>query len=129
MYCLQAAIARAGVLASDLVVPLAQDLVLLPLFDVPDSGQLAEWSSRGPVAVVDAEYFGGTGSQRAEVWDQGRRVLGPLVREEDDPAPDVSPISQALRWLGVVKGEHHDEFDAVGLGRHRVTADWVTYAG
>ena len=128
MYRLQAVIAGAGVLVSDRVVPLAQDLVLLPLSAVPDSEQLVEWSRRGPVAFVDAEFFGGTGSQRAQVWEQGRSVLGPLVREEDDPAPDVSPISRALRRLGVVKGEHRDEFDAVGLGRHRDTEDWVTSA-
>ncbi|WP_245821905.1 hypothetical protein [Lentzea waywayandensis] len=113
---------------SDQVVPLPQDLVLLPLSAVPGPRQLAEWSLRGPVAFVDAEFFGGTGSQRAQVWDQGRSVLGPLVREEDDPMPGVTPISQALRRLGVVKGEHHDEFDAVGLGRHRDTEDWVTSA-
>ncbi|RDI33124.1 hypothetical protein [Lentzea flaviverrucosa] len=114
---------------SALVVPLARDLVLLPLFDAPDSGQVADWSSRGPVALVDAEHFGGTGSQRTQVRDQGRSVLKPLVREEDDPVPDVSPISQSLWWLGGVTGEHHDEFEAVGLGRHRDTADWVTSAG
>ncbi|MFJ5991187.1 hypothetical protein [Lentzea sp. NPDC092896] len=56
-------------------------------------------------------------------------MLGPLVREEDGPVPDVSPISRTLRRLGVAKGEHHDEFDAAGLGRHRDTEDRVTSAG
>ncbi|WP_191301498.1 hypothetical protein [Lentzea cavernae] len=46
--------------------------------------RLAGWSACGPVAFVDAEYFGGNGFQRAQVWDAGRGVLGPLVREEGD---------------------------------------------
>ncbi|WP_330272800.1 hypothetical protein OG205_38905 [Lentzea sp. NBC_00516] len=64
MYRLQAVIAGAGVLVSDRVVPLAQDLVLLSA--VPDSEQLVEWSLRGPVAFVDAEFFG-----RARSGDSG----------------------------------------------------------
>jgi hypothetical protein len=127
MYVLSAVIARSGVLGSS-VVPLSQDLVLLPLSGVPAESVLAEWSLRGPVALVEAEFFGGVGSQRAQVWEQGRSVLGPLVLDEDDPAPDVTPISLALRRLGVEKGEHHDEFDAVGLGRHRTTSAWLTSA-
>ncbi|MFC3891451.1 hypothetical protein ACFOWZ_08180 [Lentzea rhizosphaerae] len=67
-------------------------------------------------------------ADRAQVREQGRSVLGPLVLEEDDPVPDVSPISLALRRLGVEKGEPHDEFDAVGLGRHRSTSAWLTSA-
>jgi len=128
MYTLQAVIARSGVLDADRVVPLPQGLVLLPLSEVPGESVVVEWSSRGPVALVDAEFFGGAGSQRAQVWEQGRSVLGPLVLGEDDPAPDVTPISLALRRLGVEKGEHHDEFDAVGLGRHRSTSAWLTSA-
>ena len=128
MYTLQAVIARSGVLDDDRVVPLPQGLALLPLPDAPFESVIVEWSSRGPVALVDAEFFGGVGSQRAQVWEQGRSVLGPLVLEEDDPAPDVTPISLALRRLGVEKGEHHDEFDAVGLGRHRSTSAWLTSA-
>ncbi|GLY53433.1 hypothetical protein [Lentzea sp. NBRC 102530] len=127
MYDLQAAIAPAGVLG-DGAVPLAQGLELLPLPDGPGEARPAEWSTRGPVALVDAEYFGGVGTQRAEVWDQGHLVLGPLVRGHGDPPPDVSPISLALRRLGAVRGEHLDEFDAVGLGRHRDTSRWVTSA-
>jgi hypothetical protein len=128
MYRLQAVIARSGVLDADRVVPLSQSLVLLPLSDLPPESVISEWSSRGPVALVAAEFFGGAGSQRAQVWEQGRSVLGPLVLEEDDTAPDVTPIALALRRLGVEKGEHHDEFDAVGLGRHRTTSAWLTSA-
>lgn len=125
MYCLQAVIAPVGVLDCP-VAPLGQGLVLLPLSSMPGPDVLVSWSARGPVALVEAEFFGGSGTQRAQVWEHGQSVLGPLVLEEDDPVPAVSPISSALRRLGVSKGSHYDEFDAVGLGRHRSTARWVT---
>ena len=86
---------------------------------------LAACSASGPVAYVEAEFFGGPGEQAAQVWDGGEAVLGPLRLGEDEPFPqDGSPISQALRRLGVAKDNHYDEFDAVGLGRHRDTEDW-----
>ncbi|MGW4465936.1 hypothetical protein [Micromonospora sp. NPDC004704] len=34
----------------------------------------------------------------------------------------------ALHRLGVVRGEHDDEFAAVGLGRHRDLDDWLDSA-
>ena len=52
--------------------------------------------------------------------------IGPLHLAGGEPIPaEGSPISRALRRLGVVKGEHFDEFDAVGLGRHRETVSWL----
>ncbi|MEU9688409.1 hypothetical protein [Amycolatopsis japonica] len=52
---------------------------------------------------------------------------GPLQVDEDEPDPaDGSPISQVLRRLGALKGDHFDEFDAMGLGRHRDTDDWLS---
>lgn len=87
---------------------------------------LADWSIRGPVAYVEADYFGGVGTQVAVVWDAGQLVLGPVVELERPLAPeDPSPISQALRRLGVSAHGHFDEFEAVGLGRHRQMQDWV----
>ncbi|MEU6465289.1 hypothetical protein [Streptomyces sp. NPDC046976] len=87
---------------------------------------LARWSAVGPVAYVEAEYFGGAGEQRAAVWADGELVLGPL----DAPtrtwfSRSVSPISGALRRLGVRRGPGEDEFDTVGLGRHRSNDDWL----
>jgi len=38
------------------------------------------------------------------------------------------PFNQVLRRLGVLRGEAIDEFDAVGLNRHRSTDDWVKIA-
>lgn len=132
------------------IVPLGQHLSLLPMTDAifdavitdapPPTGfwkmpagfdrKLAACSTDGPVAYIEAEYFGGTGSQNAQVWDGGHGALGPLHLAENQPAPpDGSPISQALRRLGVDKGDHYDEFDAIGLNRHRDTDDWLDHRG
>jgi hypothetical protein len=88
---------------------------------------LAAWSEVDPVAYVEAEYFGGVGTQAAAVWDGGDLVLGPLVEPEGSPAPrgERTPISQALRRLGADAAGHYDEFEAVGLHRHRHLEDWA----
>lgn len=154
MYRLQAVIAAEHVLR-DLVgacedaniAPLNQGLSLLPMIDeffdavtvrempkldgfwkIPAGFHLAlaACSANGPVAYVEADYFGGTGEQSAMVWDAGQIVLGHLRLAGKISIPDAgTPISQALRRLGVTKGVHQDEFDAVGLHRHRDTAQWL----
>jgi len=68
------------------------------------------------IAYVEAEFFGGDGTQAAAVWEEGRLVFGPVV------AADA--INQALRVLGVAKKEQFDEFGALNLGRHRDTDEW-----
>ncbi|MFJ4093758.1 hypothetical protein ACIPYS_19460 [Kitasatospora sp. NPDC089913] len=92
--------------------------------------RLAAWSKAAPIACVEADYFGGTGTQRAAVWADGRLDVGPVTSGEFEPfPPEGSPISQALRRLGARVGEGddaRDEFDAVGLGAHRATASWVS---
>src|SRR5262245_36648338 len=35
-------------------------------------------SEHSPVAYVETDYFGGTGSQSAIVWNKGRVVFGPV---------------------------------------------------
>jgi hypothetical protein len=84
------------------------------------AAQLCEWSRHGPVGYVEADYFGGTGDQGACGWNGGDLAFEPL---RQDRLP--SPISQLLRWLGVQQGDAHDEFEAVGLDRHRDTRDWL----
>jgi hypothetical protein len=119
------------------LVPMTDELfvaVTLPGAPEPDGfwkapaglGQaLTACSASGPVAYVEAEYFGGVGTQSAQVWDGGNTVLGVLRLAEGERFPaGGSPISRALRRLGVAKGDHVDEFDAVALGRHRDTDDW-----
>ncbi|MEV7420019.1 hypothetical protein [Streptomyces sp. NPDC089919] len=133
------------------LAPLRQGLSLMPMTDelhaaLTDGGTeddlgfwrlpggfaatLARWSATGPVAYVEAEYFGGLGEQRAAVWEAGRLVLGPLEEPEQRTyVLAVSPVSLALRRLGAQRASGGDEFDAVGMGRHRRTDDWTAPAG
>jgi hypothetical protein len=137
----------AGSIKEAHVVPLGQHLSLLPMTDAlfdaitiagaPQldgfwkapagfGSALTACSVAGPVAYVEAEFFGGLGTQSAQVWDGGKVVLGPLHLAEGKPLPaDGSPISHALRQLGATRSDHADEFAAVGLGRHRETEDWL----
>ena len=88
-----------------------------------------EVSRRGPIAYLEAEMFGGTGTQAMVVWRHGEVWLGPAATEFSWPPPDPasSPqwaFNQALRKLGVTRDQAFDEFDALNLGRHRQTEDW-----
>jgi hypothetical protein len=76
----------------------------------------ASVSTIAPVAYVEADYFGGQGTQAATVWEAQAIVWGPLVA--------AKAINQALRKIGVECGIK-DEFDTLGLGRCRFTDDWV----
>jgi len=129
------------------VVPLRQGIALVPMTDklfsaVTDGSSerplgfwklpggfekvLSAWSEDGPVGYVEAEYFGGYGGQRAALWADGAVAAGPLVIRAGEKFPAAgSPISQILRHLGVNRGKHHDEFEAVGLRRHRHTSEWL----
>jgi hypothetical protein len=86
-------------------------------------------SHTGPIAYLEAEMFGGTGTQATVVWLNGEVWLGPATTQFGWPPPDraSSPhwaFNQALRQLGVTRGAAYDEFEAVNLGRHRHTEDW-----
>jgi hypothetical protein len=87
-------------------------------------------SHAGPIAYLEAEMFGGTGTQATIVWLHGEIWLGPATTQFGwpPPGPASSPhwaVNQALRQLGVTRGEAFDEFEAVGLGRCRHTEDWL----
>ncbi|MFJ3749579.1 hypothetical protein [Streptomyces rubiginosohelvolus] len=132
------------------VVRLGQGLSMMPmtdeLFDAVTDGSgagdlgfwrlpggfealLARWSAAGPIAYLEAEHFGGVGRQRAAVWADGSLALGPL----DEPTKQrgsqaVSPAPQALRRLGAQRDVGKDEFESVGLNRHRTNEDWIADA-
>lgn len=152
-YCLRASIASESVLRGQVrklphasVVSIGYDLAIIPvtndvikaasagssmmagfLYLSEELGRIfSSWSTSGQIAYVEAEYFGGVGEQHVQMWDSGVVVLGPLHLGEDESiAPLGSPISQVLRRLGIDKATHFDEFDAVGLGRHQDTQDWL----
>lgn len=82
-----------------------------------------EASKEGSIAYVEAEYFGGVGYQCAVVWQNEAVVLGPFLAYKL-PILEM-PINRALRYFGVQKEHHLDEFDALSLGKIRHTGDWV----
>ncbi|MPZ67393.1 MAG: hypothetical protein GEU83_18460 [Pseudonocardiaceae bacterium] len=86
---------------------------------------LQQTSTAGPVAYVEADYLGRDGWQTAAVW-QRALAYGPFLLGTSEPFPRTGggPIGAALRCLGVVAGQRHDEFVRVGLGRHRRTEYW-----
>jgi hypothetical protein len=143
-YTLQAIVGRANVLrlvSRDLPrLDLAQDITMIPLTttirsacgDIPflpftDEGidvipePLEELcrrlSASGRVAYLEAEFFGGDGTQAMFLAEHGSVVEGPKVGRH--------AINQALQALGVRADGYHDEFEAVDLGRHRDTDEWV----
>jgi hypothetical protein len=133
--------------AGTVVVPLRQGLSLVPMTDelfgkLTDGTPalplgfwkfpggfgrvLCSWSSHGPIAYIEAEFFGGVGRQCSAVWDGGTLIFGPVAIDDGQRVPEAgTPISQALARLGVVRDGHHDEFDAAGLSQHRRTEDWL----
>jgi hypothetical protein len=74
-------------------------------------------SAEDAVAYVETEYFGGDGGQAAIVWKAGHVVLSATSQ-------NVGPINNALAFLGVDRRNHHDEFDALGLGKYRSNSAW-----
>jgi len=132
------------------VVEVAQGMALMPMtgvlhdrLTVPGHGDelgfilpigfentLAGWSADGPIAYVEADFFGGIGSQSAAVWHHRVLALGPLHHPTGEQhTGEPSPISQALRHLGVTRGRQADEFAAAGLDRHRDHDGWLAEIG
>lgn len=127
-YTLYAVIAKIEALTSVgelVVVPLADGFGLAPLsdevWDDRHDPRIAALCARAsviaPVALVEAEFFGGEGTQKATVWDAQAIVLGPFVGDD--------AINEALYELGVEPSGSLDEFDTLDLGRCRSTEDWL----
>jgi hypothetical protein len=137
---------------SAIICPLVQGFALVPItepfaeelaaFSPTQSDSLApdmapglatlasQLSVGGSVAYISTEYYGGPGFQEAFVWE-GEAVSFSL---NDSPGASSmewpnSPISQALRKIGVIADKDKDEFDSVGLGTHRSTDRWAAAYG
>lgn len=80
-------------------------------------GLCEQLSKQCVLAYIETEFFGGAGTQGHAFFSEGKAVGRPVVSD--------SAINDALRYLGVAKGETHDEFESVGLGQHRDTNEWV----
>lgn len=69
-------------------------------------------SPGGRYAIIETDYWGGSGNQAAAVYQAGETLLAPRREER-------GVINAALRLLGVKKSFRKDEFDSVGLGEWR----------
>lgn len=94
---------------------------VLPLFSYLTQqleAQILYLAETHPLGYLEADYFGGEGMQAAVFWQGGQRhfVSG----------PGYGALNKVLRALGVHPAtSHDDEFDAVDLGRHRHTEEWL----
>lgn len=85
-------------------------------------------SSAGPVAYVEADYSPGRDFQAAASWAGGKLSGKPRIDraawDPREPAMTERPVNSVLRALGVQCHDYGDEWDAVGLARHRRTEEW-----
>lgn len=73
------------------------------------------------IAYIETEFVGGEGFERSGVWSEGTLALG--------PHDGAGAINRALRALGVQPAAGIDEFELVGLGRHRSVDEWLHDVG
>jgi hypothetical protein len=153
MHDVKALVAEEGCLRDEMVAfqnavicPLCQGFALVPITDplaeelklsmrgtdsplVPDmasglGGLALRISDSVAVAYISTEYFGGLGGQDAVAWSKGEVIFSPENEGYDGTWPN-SAISQALKAIGVIANNGQDEFDTLGLGRHRETHRWA----
>lgn len=115
-------------LTSAVVVPLAQGFAFLPLDnDLYEEiykvnrypmKWLAKRLDEAPLVWIETDYFGGFGKQSAILWKDGKK------KRFREVAMD-SAIDKALKELGVVCENDNDEFDMLGLGKHRSNESWT----
>lgn len=132
MYTLQAIIAKTGTLNSSClegakIVSLLQDYEMLPFTDslleqheiiflpLTDEGlavlpenisSLCEsLSTQNKLAYVEAEFFGGAGTQASVIFSEGNIEADPIINK--------SAINHALKNLGVEKNNNFDEFETL----------------
>jgi hypothetical protein len=86
------------------------------------------------VLYVFWETWAGPGIQEAAGWREGGLFYGPIgtcdLEADREPGYQVASredmaINSGLRAMGVQAAPGVDEFETVGLTRHRVTDDWI----
>ena len=114
--------------------PAYQDPALFPYDDLTTGSRqrLRDLSFRGPCAYIETDFFG-DGTQKAEVWKDGERTLGPLVSlhgyseswlqelKEKYAEYEIAEwaINACLAKIGIFRSGEVDEFDTARLGWYR----------
>lgn len=88
-----------------------------------------ELSRTAPLAYIEVEFFGGVGTQTSIAWCEEAVIFGPAKHHFERTAEDLPrkewPVNAALAAIGVMPRNSVDEFEALRLGKHRDTADWL----
>lgn len=71
----------------------------------------------GLIAYIEVDYFGGVGIQNGILWKNDKRIF------EHRGTKDV--VNSILQQFGITRSKSGDEFETVGLNRHRYTEDWL----
>ena len=95
----------------------SQSIGRFELFNDQIKSLLIELSEYGYIAYIEAEYFGGQGGQSSVVFMDRSLVYFSEYSK--------NAINNTLKLFEVKRIRDLDEFDSVGLGRHRYVEDWV----
>jgi hypothetical protein len=123
-------------------IPLTEELVLddeptpfehLLRFSARLGARAEIQSKKFPLAYIETDYFGGHGCQAATAWIGGDAAFGPAHAADLWEGSKYVPtpllegaINRTVRLIGVDRGAALDEFDALGLGRHRSNESWLS---
>lgn len=105
-----------------------------PLLRQPVAALARQLSAGRRALYIAAETFGGAGIQEAIGWRDGRLLYGPSgtcdIEADLEPGYHLIPrcdgaVNAGLRVLGVRVSPGQDEYQAIGLARHRHTEEWA----
>jgi hypothetical protein len=86
-------------------------------------------SRSAPVAYIEVEFFGGAGTQASIAWRDGEIIADPAKHDFESGIDDLPrerwPVNAALAAIDATAANAMDEFDALRLGQHRQTDDWL----
>ena len=69
------------------------------------------------LAYVESEFLGGQGGHIGMIWNNGERAFVGALNK--------NTMNAILKRLGVGRTVLKDEFETIGLYRHRQTEDWI----
>lgn len=85
---------------------------------------LKKFMKNKKIANITTDYFGGFGSQRARLYENGKLVYDGDSEYYKDVNHKDQPINDVLKMLGVIPIGGMDEFDTIGLGKYRTNGDF-----
>jgi hypothetical protein len=92
-----------------------------------------QMSADRTVLYIFSETAAGARTKEAIAWHEGRLLYSPSgtcdIEADFEPgyhlAPFDSAVNAGLRAIGVRTSEGHDDYENIGLTRHRMTDDWL----